>query len=174
MEKSLYTTVHPKGTKKSKYRKIEHEPNSLVNVGLASPFTAVVGSNTGAEYPDINGNLTDLSGSDPDARLENIVVGDGSTAVSYDDNSLVSRLGNGSASFSNGLDDNNGVARVTISGSVPNNSNAAWNVTEVGATLTHDDTTDSRNKFLFARDVIAEQTVNDGQQISVEFELEVP
>jgi len=95
--------------------------------------------------------------------------------VSYDDNSLVSELGESDvSSAAHGLDGSAGVARYTVTGTVGNNSGGSWGVTEVGLVLSIDDSGLQKREFLIAREVINQVTVSDGEQITVDFIFEVP
>ena len=172
MKKGLYTTVYPQGESPEGYPTEEHEPNSLVNVGLAGLFQ-VEGTGSNQSYADLNGNLYEID--DRSLGSGRLAVGLGTTAVSYDDNALENRVGTTDVfSEAHGLDDGEAVARFTYSGTIPNNSGGVWSVSETGLIASLYTTAGSNQRFLFARDTFPGQEVRDGEQISVDLEFTSP
>jgi len=174
MNKKVLTTVHPQGTEKADFETKEHEMNSLVNAALAGPFNDVLSVSSQQEYKTVGGANEKIDNG-PNTSANQLRVGNGAAPVSYDDNSLETLLDSANLSgASHGLDDTAEVARFVFSGTVPNNSGGSWSVTEVGMTWNMDNSSGGTSQFLVARDIISSQSVADGQQISVDFEFEVP
>jgi len=172
MKKGLYTTVFPQGEPKEEYPRREHEPNSLVNAAMAIHMTSTGGTSS-EEFADINGTLYQILG-DSDPQNPRIEIGDGSTAVAYDDNYLYSQLNSEPATQAYGIDDNDSLVRTTYSSTIPNNSGNPWGVSEAGITVVSDEAGGGSARFMTARDTFGSQTVSDGEQIAVEFEFTAP